>query len=276
MKLSFTFFVLMLLAVNSSQAQYYYKDVITNKQIIAEMNAYRQNKVRTINIKSFEEDGRDSEGFFCQKKISKEYRKVEVLTKSSQTPPSVFTSVFNEEGRVISTNDSSSIFSSTTHYIYDNGGNLLNVVSTSRSDDDDFSNEMKEEHIYIYNNALLPEKMIRVRNGRDSVIILFALDERDNIGIEKDSKNGSKYYYYYNDKKQVTDVVLSNDFKAGLVPAYVFEYNNTGLITQMTVSEEGIGNYFIWKYNYENGLRIREKCFTKERRLMGTIEYEYK
>ncbi len=276
MKLLFSFFVFLVIATSPSYAQYYYKDVITNNQITAEMQAYRQNKVRTVNIKSFEEDGRDSEGFFCQKKISRDYKKVELLTKSLQTAPSIFTSWFDEEGRVTSTQDSSSIFSSSTFYSYDKEKRLVSVVSTSRSDDDDFRNEMKEEHLYIYNNSNLPEKMIRVRNGTDSVTMLFALDDNKNIGIEKDSKNGSKYYYYYDDKNRPTDIVLSNDFKAGLVPAYVFEYNNNGLITQMTISEEGLGNYFIWKYNYENGLRVREKCFTKERKLMGTIEYEYK
>ncbi len=276
MKLLFSFFVFLVIAIIPVYSQYYYKDVVTNKQITAEMQAYKQNKVRTVNIKSFEEDGRESEGFYCQKKISKDYRKVELLTKSMQTVPSIFTSWFNAEGKVTSTRDSSSILSTTTLYTYDKEQRLASVISTSRSDDDDFRNEIKEEHIYIYNSNNLPEKMIRVRNDKDSVTMLFALDERNNIGIEKDSKNGSKYYYYYDDKNRLTDVVLSNDFKAGLVPAYVFEYNNTGFITQMTVSEEGLGNYFIWKYNYENGLRTREKCFTKERRLMGTIDYEYK
>ena len=56
----------------------------------------------------------------------------------------------------------------------------------------------------------------------------------------------------------------------------MFEYNSAGKITQMTAVEEGSNNYFIWKYTYDNGLRIKEKCFTNEKRLMGSIEYEYK
>jgi hypothetical protein len=44
----------------------------------------------------------------------------------------------------------------------------------------------------------------------------------------------------------------------------------------MTATEEGGSYYFIWKYTYADGLRIKESCFSKERRLMGTIEYEYK
>ncbi len=44
----------------------------------------------------------------------------------------------------------------------------------------------------------------------------------------------------------------------------------------MTTTEEGGSYYYIWKYTYDNGLRLKEKCFSKEKRLMGTIEYEYK
>ena len=44
----------------------------------------------------------------------------------------------------------------------------------------------------------------------------------------------------------------------------------------MTTTEEGGNNYFIWKYNYDNNLRSQERLFSKDRRLMGRIEYEYK
>ena len=67
-----------------------------------------------------------------------------------------------------------------------------------------------------------------------------------------------------------------NQFNQKMLPDYIFEYNNAGLIAQMTTTEEGGSYYFIWRYTYDNGLRIREKCYSKEKRLMGTIEYEYK
>ena len=68
-----------------------------------------------------------------------------------------------------------------------------------------------------------------------------------------------------------------NDFKTRMMPDYLFEYNHSaGYLTQMTTTEEGGNYYYIWKYNYENGLRVREKCFNKEKKLMGSIEYEYK
>ena len=117
--------------------------------------------------------------------------------------------------------------------------------------------------------------MIRVKNKYDSIAIFFALDENNNLGIEKDSKNGFKYYYYYDNKNRITDIVHSNDATTKLLPDYLFEYNNAGQLVQMTNTEEGGSNYFVWKYSYDNGLRNREKCYSKERKLMGSIEYEY-
>ena len=140
---------------------------------------------------------------------------------------------------------------------------------------DDFDNSITEEHIYTYENNK-PVKMARVKNGRDTTDILFSLDDNGNVAIEKDTKNGTKFYYYYDAKNRLTDIVQENEYSKNLKPDYVFEYNNAGLITQMTAVEEGSKNYFVWKYSYENGMRIKERCFTDERRLMGSIEYEYK
>ena len=43
-----------------------------------------------------------------------------------------------------------------------------------------------------------------------------------------------------------------------------------------TASETG-DNYFIWRYSYnDKNLRDTERCFSKEKRMLGKIEYEYK
>ena len=118
--------------------------------------------------------------------------------------------------------------------------------------------------------------MLRIKNNADTTIITFAEDEAGNTGIEKNSKTGDTYYYYYDAKKRLTDVVRLNPANQKMLPDYMFEYNYSGQIIQMTTTEEGGSYYFVWKYTYENGLRIREKCFSNERRLMGSIEYAYK
>jgi hypothetical protein len=261
----------------ASPAQYYYKDILSNNQLMADMAAYKLNKVKVINIKSFEDDGSPSEGFFCQKRFSRDYGKAELFTRSNISGASLLTSTFNNKGQLLRTHDSSIISVTNNLYSYDASGRISSILSTVRSQDDDFTNEIVEEHIYIYNEQDKPVQMTRVKNRKDSTVILFALDEQGNVGIEKDTKSGTKFYYYYDAKKRITDIVQANDLKTGLVPDYIFEYNNSaGLLSQMTTTEEGGNYYFVWKYTYDNGLRVKEKCYSKERRLMGSIEYEYK
>jgi hypothetical protein len=269
-------FVISFLALTIVNAQYYYKDILSTKQVIAEMAQLKEQKIKTVSLKSFEDDGSPSEGFFCEKRLSKNYSTTKMLTKSFVTGASVFTSSFNNKGLLIQTIDSSEISSSTSVYSYVDNDKIKSIISIVRSSDDDFKNEIKEEHLYEYDEKSLPIKMIRIKNSGDSTIFLFSADEKNNISIEKNTKTGDTYYYYYDTKNRVTDVVRLNQFNQKMLPDYIFEYNNAGLVAQMTTTEEGGSYYFIWKYTYANGLRVKEKCFSKEKRLMGTIEYEYK
>ncbi len=270
------FLLIILLSAFGTHAQYYYKDIISNNQLLADMIAYKENKVKTVTLTSFEDNGAESEGFFFQRKLSKDYRRSELFTRADIAPASLFTSVFDTDGKLLSTNDSSTISVTDIKYKYDDKRRISSVFSRVHSNDDDFVTFISEEHIYSYDENGLPEKMIRIKNKIDSAVILFAADEKGNIAIEKDTKKGTKFFYYYDAKNRLTDIVQANEYSKRLKPDYVFEYNSAGLITQMTAVEEGSHNYLVWKYNYDNGLRIRERCFTNERRLMGTIEYEYK
>ena len=276
MKKVFAASFLIILCTGSAQAQFYYRDIISNKQLFDEMARYRENKVHTIKLKSLEEDGSESDGFFCERRISKDYKKAELFTNSNVSGTSLFTSYFNDKGKLVQTNDSSDISVSVNNYTYDAAGRITSILSTVKSSDDDFTNEIVEEHMYVYDDKGMPEKMIRVKNRSDSTTILFGLDEHNNVSIEKDTKNASKYYYYYDAKNRLTDVVHSNDYKPKLLPDYLFEYNSADQLIQMTSTEEGGSDYYVWKYTYSNGLRATEKCFSKERKLMGRIEYEYK
>lgn len=273
-----TVFVSALIIMVSAElnAQYFYKDILSNQQLITEMTRLKEQKVRTVSLKSFEDDGSPSEGFYCEKKINKNYTSSETLTKSYITGASVFTSSFNNKGLLLQTIDSSEISSSTSVYTYYDNDKIKSIVSVLRSSDDDFKNEIKEEHFYEYDDKGLPVKMTLVKNFNDSTVYIFSPDENNNISIEKNTKTNDTYYYYYDNKSRLTDVVRLNKFNQKMLPDYMFEYNNGGLITQMTTTEEGGSYYFIWKYTYENGLRVKEKCYSKEKRLMGTIEYEYR
>ena len=260
---------------NIANAQYYYKDILNNKQITADLNAYKENKVRKIFVKSFEDDGKESEGFFCEKKISKNYKSSELFTRVNFSTASLFKATYDDAARLISTYDSSELSITEIRYSYDKNNQLESVLSSIRSKDEDFENGITEEHIYSFEKDVV-KSMQKIKNSKDTINILFTADENGNIILEKDTKTASKYYYYYDNKNRLTDIVPESQYSKSLKPDYIFEYNNANQITQMTSVEEGSSKYFIWKYSYANGLRIKERCYGNDRRSIGSIEYEYK
>lgn len=261
-----------------ANAQYYYKDLLSNKQARAEKATLKEQKIRIIAVHSFEGNKSPSEGFFCEKKISKDYRRIETYTRSYTTGKALLTSYYNDKGQLIQSTDSSDITVSTSFYQYDNDGDILSIVSNSHSTDDDFTTGLKEEHQYIYNDKKQPVQMLRIKNNKDSVLVDFILDEHGNVSDEIDaSLNGQHYYYYYDTKNRLTDIVKFNVVLGKLTPDLTFEYNSSNQVTQMIAVEEGLNrNYYTWKYVYNDGLRIIEKCFSKEDDLLGYFEYEYK
>ena len=274
LKKSLTFLFIFAIC-NIANAQYYYKDILSNKQITTDLNTYKENKVRKISVKSFEDNGLESEGFFCEKKISKNYKSSELFTRSNFSYASIFSANYDQVGKLLNTYDSSELSITEIRYSYNDKNQISSVLSSIRSRDEDFENGITEEHIYNYENNVVAN-MQKVKNGKDTVVILFTTDENGNITLEKDTKNASKFYYYYDKKNRLTDIVPETEYTKTLKPDYVFEYNNANQITQMTSVEEGSSHYFVWKYSYENGLRTKERCFSDERRLMGSITYEYK
>lgn len=276
--------VVLSLASLASHAQYFYKDIVSNKQISADMATYKAKKIHSIKLKSFEDDGSSSEGFLCEKKISRDFKSSELFTRTNISTISLFTSAYNDKGQLLNSIDSSEISATHNYYHYDGSGRLIKIVSSVRSNDDDFTNEILEEHIYEYDKQGLPASMVRVKNRRDSTKILFQADEKNNIAIEKDTKTGQKYYYYYDANNRMTDIAHTSEFRQNLVADYVFEYDETGMLQQMTVTEEGRGleredtapKFTIWRYINENGLRSKEALFSSDRKLLGSIEYDYK
>lgn len=267
---------LILTAAWKSQAQYYYKDIVSNKQLLDEMGILKDQGIRTVTITSLEDDGSPSENFLVEKKISRNYTSVETFTKSGVTGASIFTSTFTKEGSLIQTIDSSDLSVNTSSYYYDDQKRIKSIRSYIHSSDDDFKNELTEHHNYEYDANGKLARMYRIKNNTDTTLVLFSTDEHNNISIEKDTKTGKSYYYYYDTKNRLTDIVHLDPNTQRMLPDYIFEYNNAGQITKMTTTEEGSSYYYIWQYTYNNGLRVKEKCYSKERKLLGTINYEYK
>jgi YD repeat-containing protein len=261
----------------SANAQYYYKDIWNNQQLVKEFNILKNANLKTIQLKSFEDDNQPSEGFFCEKKINKNYSQSQMMSKSNVTGESLLVSDYNANGQPVKTTDNTPTTTSTTEYEYDQNGQLKMLRTITKADDD--SEEITETHEYFYDEKGRPLKMLRKKGDVLVSTIHFLSDANGNI-IEEDvdgnSSNDKKYYYYYDDQNRLTDVVHFNARAQRLLPNYMYEYNAQNQPEQMISTEEGDNSYFIWKYTYnDKNLRATEKCFSKERRLLGTIEYAY-
>ncbi|MEO6355288.1 MAG: hypothetical protein ABIU77_09395, partial [Ferruginibacter sp.] len=84
-----------------AMSQYYYKDLVSNQQAQVEKAVLQEQKIRTIVVHSFEGDKTPSEGFFCEKQISKNFRKMETYTRSYTTGKSLLTTNYNESGQLM-------------------------------------------------------------------------------------------------------------------------------------------------------------------------------
>ncbi|MEO6134362.1 MAG: hypothetical protein ABIP35_04355 [Ginsengibacter sp.] len=257
-------------------AQYYYKDIVSTEQLNKEFSILKAQQLRTIKLKSFEDNDEPSEGFFCEKKINKDYSQSEMISKSYITGQSLVTTSYNKDGLVANSVNSTPTITNTTEYSYDSLGRLKQIKTITAADDN--SSKITETREYSYNMEGWPEKMLRKKNNVLVSTINFLNDENGNV-IEENTNgksNDRKYFYYYNEKHQLTDIVHYNEFAKKLLPDYIFEYNENGVPKQMTSVDESGRNYFVWRYAYTDKMLPEiQKCYSKEKRLLGTIEYEY-
>ena len=261
---------------STASAQYYYDDIVNNKQILADLAVLKEKKIKGIKVTSMEANGEESEGFTCQKKINRDFTEVEIYTATNESYPNTFISYFNKAGLLQKTVDSSEAGATTIDYIYDAANRLISINSSKHFATDDDAGVVVEQHLYKYDAAGILEQMTLVKNNRDTTMYFFQADEKGNVGIEKNSKTAEIYYYYYNTKNQLTDIVHSYNYQKKLFTEYAFEYDYAGQLVKMVTSEKEGAYYFTWRYNYEDGLRIGERCYSKEGKIMGSVEYKYK
>ena len=270
--------ILFIVISSAANAQFFYKDIWTIQQLTKDFSILKNENIRTVVVKSFEDDGEPSQDFFCERKIDKDFTKSETVTRSIITQQSLLVSYYNERGWLIKTVDSTQTSLSRVEYVYDNKGHIIMVTNFTKANDE--NGGITETHQYTYNAAGKPEKMIKKKNNADVSTVTFTIDDKGNVIDEEEiirGVKGRKYLYYYDDKNRLTDVVHYNERAKRLLPDYMYEYNPAGQIKQMISTDDNISNYFTWTYSYnDRRLRESEKCYSKEKRLLGSIQYEYK
>jgi YD repeat-containing protein len=275
--IKYTIILLLTLTASSNlSAQYYYNDIINNKQVLAELATLKAKKINGVKVISLESTGEESEGFTCQKKINRDFTEVEIYTSTDESYPNTFISYFTKTGLLQRTVDSSEAGATTIDYTYDAAGRLVSINSSKRFATDDDAGVVLEKHLYNYNAAGVLQQLVLVKNNKDTTLLLFEADESGNIIIEKNAKTAEVYYYYYDARNRLTDIVHRYSYQKNLFTEYSFEYNEAGQLAKMITSEKEGAYYFTWRYDYEDGLRLNERCYSKEGRIMGSVEYKYK
>ena len=269
-------FLIFLSGILKVNAQYYYKDIVGTIKQNNEFSILKNANIKHIKITSFDENDQPSAGFFCEKKINKDFSKSQLMTNSNITGESLLETDYNNKGAVVKTITTTPHTTNTVEYKYDDQGKIVSIFTNTVADGD--TSGITESHEYVYQNER-PVKMIRKKNSEIISTIKFIADDKGNI-IEEDPSGKSddkKYYYYYDDNHRLTDVVHYNLIAKRLLPDYMFEYNNDSSQPKQMISVDETGrNYFIWRYAYDDRkLPEIQKCYSKEKQLLGTIQYEY-
>ena len=273
MKLLFTAFAAILLA-GHARGQYYYTDIVVLKETNRQYQAIKTARINTIIAKSFEGDGQPTQDFLLQQDISA--NQITTSSNSVATGSSVSVNYYTGN-RLMKTVDADSNTNSTVTYVYDAAGNIQSI--TTAINDTLMGSSSTEVHLWYYNGSD-PTRMLRIKDKTDTTVIDFVKDEQGNIAEEHLRKKGrsmENYFYYYNAAHQLTDIVRFNLRARKMLPDFLFEYDDKGLVIQLTQVQQNTGSYIVWHYTYNaNALKQKEAAYDKQKRLIGSVEYSFR
>lgn len=263
-----------------SQAQYYYRDIILTAQSATQQQLYKKNQVISVQLHSYEADNSPSENFECKVVPNSSFTQTRTYTNAASTGISSLTAFYNFNGKLYKSVDSTAELVTTYTYTYDSTGKLYSAASISSTADKQKGINKDETHIWHYTRDGYPYEMLYINNSNnDTTVVKFKLDDAHNV-IEEESwyKNVSKgkTYYYYDSLNRLTDIVRFNPRLKRLMPDYIFEYNDNGNLNRMITVRAGNSDYLTWVYTYnDKNLKTEERCYNKQKKLLGKITYEY-
>lgn len=269
---------LLLALPHVTSAQVYYKDIVSLLQTTQLQQQYKEHKIRKVVLNSFDPGDTPLPDFICFQEMSPTFNLIKTYTQSNPTSQSVLVSQFNGSMQLIKSSDSSNASLAVTLYTYNDKGLLSTMDITTQNYA--YKTKEAEKHVWLYDAQNRIDRMYRIRNGSDTTVIQFKLDENglpaEEVWYNHLGQNTNRYYYYYNAAKQLTDIVTFNNKAKKLLPEYVFEYDEANRLSSMLSVQAGSSNYFIWRYRYnEKGLKERENCFDKQKQLVGYVTYRY-
>ena len=272
-----TLTVLGMFCLSTGFSQFYYNDLLMTAETMKRRELLRQEQVKTVQFISLDGANQPIEGFSSQQDISLNATTLTTVTKTGLSGESRNISEYDAKGLLKSTTDTTDGNKIKVEYYYLPSNKLSRIISYSSSDGQVL---LREEHIWTYNSNNKPEKMLKIKNNSDSTFVSFVYDENGDLAEEKSTFRGKELptvFYYYDDQHRLTDIVRFNVKAQRLLPDYIFEYDSKGRIATMLVVSEGTGDYQKWFYRYdEKGLKQQDECYSKDKTLIGKIQYEYR
>ena len=260
---------------NTAKAQYYFNDIITTKQSNNQHELLKKNDIKKVQVFFKDADNVVDENFKVIQNINNSGSIIVTQTATANSN-STLTSTYTND-RISNTQELLNGIKTNLQYTYNNDGLLQSIAS--ETNDTTMHTASSEMHVWQYSDKQLPILMFKILNNTDTTLVQFIVDEKGLIVEEnwmKNKKNIETYYYYYNQANQLTDIVRYQIKAKKMLPDYMFEYNNQGLLQQMIQVFAGTNNYNTWKYFYnDNSLKTTEYCYDKQKKLMGVIEYNY-
>jgi hypothetical protein len=274
--MKYTFILLLVLLLTSqSKSQYFFNDIIATKQSNNQHQLLKRNGIRKVKIINKESDNTVVDGFKVEQEMNKDWSEV-VTTSSSSVGSSTLTSYYTTSG-IIKTQEVANGINNTLEYVYYENGLLQKL--TSNTIDTSIKRNSTETHEWFYTSNLLPLKMLKIKNNSDTTVIRFVTDEKGLVTEEhwsRKGKNTESYFYYYNEQNNISDIVRYNSRAKKMLPDFMYEYNENGTLKQMIQVMAGGSNYNTWAYTYlSNGLKEKEFCYDKQKKLVGAVEYSY-
>jgi len=235
-----------------------------------------KNNIKEVSATSADADNTPTTGFVYLKTITNNGTLVTTHTELETGGTSDDFDTYANNLLVKSTDSADNVLTA-VEYAYDNSGNITQVKT--QTDDTAMDTHTTELHKWFYTGNT-PDSMIRIKDKADSTIVHFKKDAQQNITEEIWTKKGrfiEHYYYYYNNQNQLTDIVRFNLQAQQMLPDFVFEYNEAGMLASLTQVPQASSDYIIWKYVYDDrGLKLKDVLFDKHQELLGTVTYTYR
>src|SRR6478752_3315618 len=111
-----------LLAGMSSQAQYYYKDILGTRESSETIRNYSSNKVRKVVLSSFNEVNEKDKDFYVEQDFTPSTQSLKTITRSDVTNESILTTYVDANTNIIRTVDSNDAVVTITSYHYNAAG----------------------------------------------------------------------------------------------------------------------------------------------------------